>query len=128
MERWRQAQACGRSPALRRPRPPTRLAPGRPASLPGPRAARARTARRAVPGRARPGRPTRAGARKRSGDWDAAGAPASGWLGDEDAALGWAPPDETVVPDGTDMAAASLWAGDGDPVRDFETQGDSGRP
>jgi len=81
-----------------------------------------------VPGRARPGRPTRAGARKRSGDWDAAGAPASGWLGDEDAALGWAPPDETVVPDGTDMAAAGLWAGDEDAARDFEAPGDYGRP
>ena len=81
-----------------------------------------------MPGRARPGRPTRAGARKRSGDWDAGGAAASGWLGDEDAALGWAPPDETVVADGTDMAAAGLWAGDENAVRDFEAQGDSERP
>lgn len=83
-----------------------------------------------MPGKARPGRSTRARARKRPGDWDAdaGGAAASGWPGDEDAALGWAPPDEAVVPDGTDMAAAGLWAGDEDAVREFETRGDLGRP
>jgi regulatory protein len=81
-----------------------------------------------VPGRARPGRPTRTGAGKRSGDRGAGGAAVSGWPGDEEAALGWAPPDETVVPDGMDLAAAGLWAGDEDAVRDCETQGDSGRP
>jgi regulatory protein len=52
----------------------------------------------------------------------------SGWLGDEDAALGWAPPDEMMAPDGTGMAAAGLWPGDEDAVRDFEPRGGSGRP
>ena len=81
-----------------------------------------------MPGRARPGRQTRAGARERSGDRDAGETAVSGWLGDEDAALGWAPPDEAMVPDGTDMAGAGLWPGDEDAVRDFEPRGGSGRP
>jgi regulatory protein len=81
-----------------------------------------------VPGRARPGKPARAAARKRSGDRDAGETAVSGWLGDEEAALGWAPPDEMVVPDGTDMVGAGLWPADEDAVRDFAAPGDSRGP
>jgi regulatory protein len=81
-----------------------------------------------VPGRARPGRQSRTGARKRPGDRDAGETAVSGWLGDEDAALGWAPPDETMVPDGTDMADPGLWPHDEDAVRGFEPRRGSGRP